>query len=186
MFSIGRIVLNLPLIIRDVSPIIIAHHPLCRRYDNHVVFIGKRRVCLGCTTIYPIFFATMFLLFALRSDLPYVNPVVYIVAGFLPVFLKAAPITNKLLKILVNVVVGAGMALALFGIYILQVHWIFKVLFFIVLLFITSYVYYKRFLKHLKICSDVCEHKANWSKCPGVKKMYRALEYDLGLKKRPK
>jgi hypothetical protein len=148
-----------------------------------VVHIGKHKVCLGCSTIYPALIASLVLLIVFRSELPNVNPVVFIAVGFIPVLLKLLKIDHKGLKALVNVIVGAGMGLAVFGIFTLPIYLILRILIFVVLVFVTSYIYFKRVLKHLKECNDLCEHKAEWNRCPGVKKMYRAIERDLGLKK---
>lgn len=35
------------------EPIILAHHPLCGRYDDHFFIIRGRKVCRGCLTVYP-------------------------------------------------------------------------------------------------------------------------------------
>lgn len=38
-------------IVRD--PILLSHHPLCGKFDDHVFKIRGRHVCIGCTTVYP-------------------------------------------------------------------------------------------------------------------------------------
>ena len=35
------------------EPIVLAHHPLCGRYDDHFFVIHGRKVCRGCLTVYP-------------------------------------------------------------------------------------------------------------------------------------
>lgn len=35
------------------EPIVIAHHPLCGKYDDHFFCIKGRKVCRGCLTVYP-------------------------------------------------------------------------------------------------------------------------------------
>ncbi len=35
------------------EPIVLAHHPLCGRYDDHFFIIRGRKVCRGCLTVYP-------------------------------------------------------------------------------------------------------------------------------------
>lgn len=46
----------------DSDPIILAHHPLCGRFDDHVFRIRGRAVCLGCATVYPSALVTSLLL----------------------------------------------------------------------------------------------------------------------------
>ncbi|MDQ1371210.1 MAG: hypothetical protein QG582_124 [Candidatus Thermoplasmatota archaeon] len=49
----------------DRDPIILSHHPLCGRFDDHVLKVGGRRVCIGCVTVYPSAVAAALLLLAL-------------------------------------------------------------------------------------------------------------------------
>lgn len=36
----------------DEEPFILSHHPLCERYEKHVVEIHGRKVCMGCLFTY--------------------------------------------------------------------------------------------------------------------------------------
>lgn len=44
------------------DPILLSHHPLCGKFDDHVFKIRGRHVCIGCTTVYPSAVATALLL----------------------------------------------------------------------------------------------------------------------------
>lgn len=46
----------------DSDPIILSHHPLCGRFEDHVFKIRERYVCIGCATVYPSALATALLL----------------------------------------------------------------------------------------------------------------------------
>ncbi|MBI0583897.1 MAG: hypothetical protein ISF22_06680 [Methanomassiliicoccus sp.] len=35
------------------EPIVLAHHPLCGRFEDHFITIRGRKVCRGCLTVYP-------------------------------------------------------------------------------------------------------------------------------------
>lgn len=37
----------------DAEPILLSHHPMCGRFDDHTFNIKGRAVCIGCTTVYP-------------------------------------------------------------------------------------------------------------------------------------
>lgn len=41
-----------------IHPLAIAHHPICGRYDDHVVMIWERRACAGCLGTYPAMLVT--------------------------------------------------------------------------------------------------------------------------------
>lgn len=36
------------------EPLVLSHHPLCDRFDEHVFHLGGRKVCRGCATAYPV------------------------------------------------------------------------------------------------------------------------------------
>jgi hypothetical protein len=46
----------------DKDPIILSHHPLCGKFDDHVFKIRGRYVCIGCMTVYPSAIVTVLLL----------------------------------------------------------------------------------------------------------------------------
>jgi len=46
----------------DKDPIILSHHPLCGKFDDHVFKIRGRYVCIGCVTVYPSAVVTLLLL----------------------------------------------------------------------------------------------------------------------------
>ncbi len=51
----------------DDDPIILSHHPLCGRFDDHVFRIRGRYVCIGCATVYPSAILTVLLLSIMNS-----------------------------------------------------------------------------------------------------------------------
>ena len=52
----------------DRDPIILSHHPLCGKYEDHVFKIRGRYVCIGCATVYPSAIITALLLSILNSS----------------------------------------------------------------------------------------------------------------------
>lgn len=52
----------------DSDPIILSHHPLCGKFDDHVFKIGGRHVCIGCATVYPSAIITALLLSIANSS----------------------------------------------------------------------------------------------------------------------
>ena len=50
------------------EPILLAHHPLCGRFDDHLLIVRGRRVCRGCVTVYPTALLVWLALFLVRPD----------------------------------------------------------------------------------------------------------------------
>jgi hypothetical protein len=46
----------------DKDPIILSHHPLCGKFEDHVFKIRGRYMCIGCATVYPFAVVTVLLL----------------------------------------------------------------------------------------------------------------------------
>lgn len=46
----------------DKDPIILSHHPLCGKFEDHIFKIRGRYVCIGCATVYPSAVVTILLL----------------------------------------------------------------------------------------------------------------------------
>ncbi|MCX6650656.1 MAG: hypothetical protein NT131_03240 [Methanomassiliicoccales archaeon] len=50
------------------EPILLAHHPLCGKFEDHLLNIRGRRVCRGCLTVYPIALLLALVLYLVRPD----------------------------------------------------------------------------------------------------------------------
>ena len=90
----------------------LAHHPLCGRFDDHLLNIRGRKVCRGCVTVYPTFAFIMVLLFMGRPE-------------FMAAFMASLfSFTFQLLRFLIpgrgwsiffNTVLGSSLALAAYS-----------------------------------------------------------------------
>ena len=94
------------------EPILLAHHPLCGRFDDHLLTIRGRKVCRGCVTVYPT--AVVFLITALllRPDfLPafFVSLVLFV--GQLLRFV----ISGRRTSVLLNIVLGASLGMVIYS-----------------------------------------------------------------------
>ncbi|MBU1158629.1 MAG: hypothetical protein KKE24_04745 [Candidatus Thermoplasmatota archaeon] len=97
----------------DGDPIILSHHPLCGRFDDHVFKIKGRRVCRGCATVYPSALVTALLLLI-------VSPISFaitfpIALSFFAVNLMRLLSKNHRLSILFNACLGISLGAALFS-----------------------------------------------------------------------
>ncbi len=52
----------------DRDPIILSHHPLCGKFEDHFFLIRGRRVCIGCATVYPSAILTALVLSVANLD----------------------------------------------------------------------------------------------------------------------
>ena len=52
------------------EPIVLSHHPLCGRFDEHVFVLRGRSICRGCAIAYPVAIAALLALLIFRP-LPY-------------------------------------------------------------------------------------------------------------------
>jgi len=52
----------------DRDPIILSHHPLCGKFEDHFFRIRGRCVCIGCATVYPSAILTVVLLSITNLD----------------------------------------------------------------------------------------------------------------------
>jgi hypothetical protein len=48
------------------EPIVLAHHPLCGRFEEHVFVLRGRKVCRGCVTAYPAAITALLAFLTLR------------------------------------------------------------------------------------------------------------------------
>lgn len=50
------------------EPILLAHHPLCGKFDDHLLNVNDRKLCRGCFTVYPATVVFMVALLLLRPS----------------------------------------------------------------------------------------------------------------------
>ncbi len=92
----------------DKDPIILSHHPLCGKFDDHVFRVRGRYLCLGCMTIYPSALAAVVLL--KTADLDFFSLTFPLaVFAFGTYFLRFA-LKWRALRALLNVSLGVSVA----------------------------------------------------------------------------
>jgi hypothetical protein len=92
------------------EPIVLAHHPLCGRYDDHFFIISGKKVCRGCLTVYPsaiVAFVVLVLLGITDFYLLYTTAFALFLVNFLRLIFHRSKATN----IAFNVMLGAVLAL---------------------------------------------------------------------------
>jgi len=97
----------------DSDPIILSHHPLCGRFEDHVFRIRGRYLCIGCATVYPSALVTALLLLMVS---PVSFAVIFPIAlSFFALNLMRFLSKNHRLSVLFNVSLGISLGAALFS-----------------------------------------------------------------------
>jgi hypothetical protein len=95
----------------DEDPILLSHHPLCGKFDDHMFKVRGRNVCIGCVTVYPSAVVSALLLAATGHDsLEFVVLVALLAfAANFPRFL----VKGHRFSVLFNVFLGTSLGAAL-------------------------------------------------------------------------
>ena len=185
---------RLRLLLSDVKPLLLSHHPPCEKFDEHVYHIGNKKLCIGCFTYYPTVLIT-FVLTLLFVELTFYNLAFLGFIAFLfftPITLNILGLTKfKILKILSKVSIGIGTGFYLVSViflpFFLPIHLIFQILVMIVLILMvnwfTGVIAYIRAIHIQKDCAE-CEYKGDWNSCPTMKPIIDKLnEHNFKTKK---
>ena len=141
------------------EPILLAHHPLCGRFDDHLLTIRGRKVCRGCVTVYPAFLLMLALLFMGRPT--------FEAAFFASLFqfsfqLLRFVISGRGISILFNMVLGSSLAFATYSAIVCPPDQrIYVYPFIITVIVVFEYLKGKRMLKK---CEE-CPAHASYPKC---------------------
>lgn len=97
----------------DRDPIILSHHPLCGRFDDHVFKVRGRSVCIGCSTVYPSALVTALVLLGV-GPVPF-STVIAIALSSFAVNLLRFLVKGHRLSVLFNAGLGMSVGAALFS-----------------------------------------------------------------------
>lgn len=162
-------------ILRAAKPLLLSHHPNCDRFQNHVINIKGHRICFGCLIIYPTLILSLITIFILKNQINYLFEWYIIFIGALLVSLKIIDFDTKSYKLIVNIFTGIGVALAIFSIFGLPFDLWINVIIFILFILFTGFIAGYKFDKKMKVCTNECEYKRDWSQCPGLKDVYAKI-----------
>jgi len=111
---VWRTVIGITRLLNEIrgEPILLAHHPLCGRFDDHLLTLRGRKVCRGCITVYPAALAAMILVLLLGPEFEpaFIGSLVLFAAQ-----LVRFAWSGRWTSILFNVVLGASLALVLYS-----------------------------------------------------------------------
>ncbi|MHC1709911.1 MAG: hypothetical protein AB9819_05835 [Methanomassiliicoccales archaeon] len=134
------------------EPFLLAHHPLCGRFDDHLLTIRGRKVCRGCATVYPTFLVMLFLLFMGRPTFEAALIASLFQFSFQLLRFRSS---GRWLSIFFNMVLGSSLAFAIYSAIVCPPDLRIYVYPFIVTVIVAfEYLKGRRMLNHCKECPD--------------------------------
>jgi hypothetical protein len=157
-------------------PFLLSHHPYCSFFDSDVITMGKWRVCVGCTSSYPLavclvisfilfrwdgFFSTYFLHKELLLALGVISGLVQLVSTL-------GIVKNKAFKILIKVLLGVGFGFTTVWILTLPIWIPLRLSIFISCVVLTLFIGSMR-IRNLRMSCSNCIYHGNWDVCYGFR-----------------
>ena len=102
----------------DETPIILAHHPLCGKFEDHYFKIKGRSICFGCFTVYPSVLVTFIIMFFLYPalNISFVNILFISIILFIINFLRFIPRMSHKQVLPLNIILGTSISLVFFSV----------------------------------------------------------------------
>ena len=188
-WNIKQILKNPKHFLLLVYPYLLAHHPICKYYEDHFVTVKGKKLCIGCTFLIPSFFlgVGVFLFTPLinSSFLYYINlqtlflvSLILSASQLVPSIVKRFKKSKKI-KAVLKTVSGLGFALIVYVIlktpvqsqHPLLIHLLY--LFLIYYVFVFPYGFFK--IRNITKTCTSCEFKGNWEICDGFRDFYRRM-----------
>ena len=162
-----------------MKTLLLSHHPVCEKFGNHTINIGKYRFCIGCYVGYPsaligIIIIPLLNLVDIFNSFCFLITALVLISAFILSPLNLTKI--KAIKIIQKFLIGLGSAFLFWYIWTLQNPFFLNFFYFILvfgLLLILLNVYHG--YGFLKICKK-CEYSMDWNNCPGFKKINECFE----------
>ena len=180
MTDIRKKLSRLKLFLKDISPFLLSHHPLCSSFDDHVYKVGKRRFCVGCFTLYP----TLIILLLTFGFLQITNTQTLMIFFGIGLGLMASILLNLLgltekrgVKILSKILLGASFAFLLYSVFVSPLLLVLKILFYFAVSSFMGAISLYRIRSLEKTCKE-CEFDLDHDDCDGFKEVFEKLKRD--------
>lgn len=164
---------------RVIRPFLLSHHPHCSYFKDDVYHVGRRRLCIGCFTSYPIAIIVVALWFL--GFFPYFWHILILLGlsfGLVQLLSFTRLTYKKGVKILVKIFLGLGFGFFASGVFAMPIPLWLRVVTIINLGIATGMLGVFRYKKVIGIC-ERCEYKGNYYICPGFAQYYGTLEHQL-------
>jgi len=166
------------LLAKCMMPLLTSHHPDCKHYKDDYYTIGRAKICIGCSTSFPIaiLVVALYLIFGNITQFPWY---LYIGFGAFYGLFQLASIFDLnrhiVSKVLVKVAMGFGMGLITLGVFLMPIHIAFRIIIFIVGVSVTRVVGGFRLQKIEKKCR-ACPQYDGYYYCDGFREITNKLE----------
>ncbi|MBN1540182.1 MAG: hypothetical protein JW939_08575 [Candidatus Thermoplasmatota archaeon] len=169
---------------RTLAPFLLSHHPDCSFFDNDVFQVSGKRICLGCSIAYPTAVLLIILSiftgwyrslpeFIFHQDMLFCAS---LLLGSLQ-FIKYQGIRSSRTA---NILVKASLGLSLGGItvwiFTTPIHFVFRIVMFIVFFISLQFVGTMRFRSIRDVCSN-CIYHGDWDICYGFRDLNRYHDF---------
>lgn len=152
------------------KPILLSHHPSCKKFETHTFKIRNHRFCIGCFIGYPT--AVTFIIFFFIIDIKKIlGPFILLIIALSLLssfFLSVIGLTKfKPVKILQKISIGLGASFLFWGIWSFPNPFLlnlisFLIIFGILMSLLNGYHFYGLYSKCKK-----CQYSLKWKICPG-------------------
>ncbi|MBD3256447.1 MAG: hypothetical protein GF383_15220 [Candidatus Lokiarchaeota archaeon] len=166
--------------LKCLKPLLLSHHPVCDKFSNHVITIGKKKLCIGCFIGYPSTIIGIIILYF--SDLInildrtlFLSIGTLLLSTFILSLLNLAEI--KIVKIIQKICLGLGAAFLFWWIWTLSNFFFLNLIYFLLIFgFLSALLNAYHTYGWYRICRK-CEHSLNWRECPsGFQKIMQCFE----------
>lgn len=174
-----RRIYNFLLYLQSFFPLILSHHPECKRFDGHTLKIGKYGLCIGCFVGYPTAILGLFNIrfFNLGTIFPsslFLTIGITLLMSYIMSPLNLAK--KRSIKIIQKIAIGIGSSFLLWWILNLPINANTKyTLFLIILGSLLSLFSLHHVLSFYKTCKR-CDTPFNWAICSGFNSIKSNLE----------
>ena len=172
-----------------VYPYLLAHHPICKYYEEHFITIKGKKLCIGCTFLIPSFlFSVVIFLFtsiptilfnSINLQNLFLIGLILATSQLLIHFLRVLKRSKKV-KSLLKVISGVGFGLIVYVILKIPIQSEHPLITRLIYLFLIYYVFvfpYGFFkIRNITKTCTACKFRGDWDICDGFKdfnkKMY--------------
>lgn len=178
-YNSKKIIHNLSQFLKDVGPFLLAHHPLCSYFEDHVITVRGHKLCMGCTFLLPSFFLSLFIF--MYTDLLVLLSITYriiLALGLMSCQLSSLiefKKSQKKFKIILKALTGIGFAILTSTIFILTLNFYLKIIILGIIYYSTVGAWGYHTLKHLTVTCQACDYHGNWKVCDGFRDIYKKL-----------
>ncbi|MHA1727654.1 MAG: hypothetical protein ACTSWY_02855 [Promethearchaeota archaeon] len=166
------------VIISAFKPVLLSHHPLCEKFENHSFKLFGKKFCIGCFIGYPsgIIMLIVGYTFGVFSLFSVASLLLIGISLFSVYLLSIFGLTKyKKIKIFSKIPVGAGAAFLIAGIFSFPLNfWINFLIAFFLIQGLVGLMTIKRKKELTETCLK-CEWKNDWDHCPGMRDIQNAL-----------